>query len=193
MTFSPFYSLSTTSCNYCTSFSCSNSKTKYWVAKVLSKVFLILSLSPPGLEINFRGFSFSCGSHCIQIFRYQTTLMEKRDIFNSWHCKIPPYISRHLSSKSFVEDSVSQLLHILSPPTLRPVIAYVCHGHSLSFLHFHSFSYLLYVVILQLIDTWKIVLENSRKNEKGSYLPVSFIFLAACLSEVSCNFHLISS
>ncbi|XP_044484210.1 chromosome transmission fidelity protein 18 homolog isoform X2 [Mangifera indica] len=53
--------------------------------------------------------------------RYRTTLMEKRDIFNSWHCKIPPYISRHLTSKSFVEDSVSELLHILSPPTLRPV------------------------------------------------------------------------
>lgn len=54
---STFYSLSTTSCNYCTSISCSNSKTKYWVAKVLSKVFLILSLSSPGQEVNFRGFS----------------------------------------------------------------------------------------------------------------------------------------
>ncbi|KAJ4722941.1 chromosome transmission fidelity protein 18-like [Melia azedarach] len=53
--------------------------------------------------------------------RYRTTLMEKVDILKSWHCKIPPYISRHMSKKSFVEDSVSPLLHILSPPTLRPV------------------------------------------------------------------------
>ncbi|WJZ89353.1 hypothetical protein VitviT2T_008576 [Vitis vinifera] len=53
--------------------------------------------------------------------RYRTTFMEKRDILRSWHNKIAPYISRHLSIKSFVEDSVSPLLHILSPPTLRPV------------------------------------------------------------------------
>ncbi|KAK9288096.1 hypothetical protein L1049_016543 [Liquidambar formosana] len=53
--------------------------------------------------------------------RYRTTLMEKMDILRSWHYKILPCISRHLSTKSFVEDSVSPLLHILSPPTLRPV------------------------------------------------------------------------
>ncbi|KAA8548452.1 hypothetical protein F0562_000136 [Nyssa sinensis] len=53
--------------------------------------------------------------------RYRTMVMEKTDILRSWHNKISPYISRHLSTKSFVEDSVSPLLHILSPPTLRPV------------------------------------------------------------------------
>ncbi|XP_024047055.1 chromosome transmission fidelity protein 18 homolog isoform X2 [Citrus clementina] len=53
--------------------------------------------------------------------RYRNAFMEKMDIFKSWHSKIPPYISRHLSTKSFVEDSISPLLHILSPPTLRPV------------------------------------------------------------------------
>uniref|UniRef100_F6HT06 Uncharacterized protein n=1 Tax=Vitis vinifera TaxID=29760 RepID=F6HT06_VITVI len=53
--------------------------------------------------------------------RYRMTFMEKRDILRSWHNKIAPYISRHLSIKSFVEDSVSPLLHILSPPTLRSV------------------------------------------------------------------------
>uniref|UniRef100_F6HCZ5 Chromosome transmission fidelity protein 18 homolog n=1 Tax=Vitis vinifera TaxID=29760 RepID=F6HCZ5_VITVI len=53
--------------------------------------------------------------------RYRTTFMEKRDILRSWHNKIAPYISRHLSIKSFVEALVSPLLHILSPPTLRPV------------------------------------------------------------------------
>ncbi|KAH9650055.1 AAA domain-containing protein [Citrus sinensis] len=59
--------------------------------------------------------------------RYRNALMEKMDIFKSWHSKIPPYISRHLSTKSFVKDSISPLLHILSPPTLRPVAL-----HSLS-------------------------------------------------------------
>ncbi|KAK2971059.1 hypothetical protein RJ640_003251 [Escallonia rubra] len=52
--------------------------------------------------------------------RYRTVLMEKMDTLHSWHNKISPYISRHLSPKSFVEDSISLLLHILSPPTLRP-------------------------------------------------------------------------
>lgn len=54
--------------------------------------------------------------------RYRTMLMEKMDILRSWHNRISPHISRHLSTKSFVEDSISPLLHILSPPTLRPVI-----------------------------------------------------------------------
>ncbi|XP_059632203.1 uncharacterized protein LOC132274873 [Cornus florida] len=53
--------------------------------------------------------------------RCRAILMEKMDSLRSWHHKISPYISRHLSVKSFVEDSVSPLLHILSPPTLRPV------------------------------------------------------------------------
>ncbi|XXG39699.1 hypothetical protein AAC387_Pa01g0590 [Persea americana] len=53
--------------------------------------------------------------------RYRATLMEKKDILKLWHNKISPSISRHLSIESFVECSVSQLLHILSPPTLRPV------------------------------------------------------------------------
>ncbi|GAV66147.1 AAA domain-containing protein [Cephalotus follicularis] len=53
--------------------------------------------------------------------RYRTTMIEKMDVLRSWHNKILPYISRHLSTKSFVEDSISHLLHILSPATLRPV------------------------------------------------------------------------
>ncbi|KAK2643910.1 hypothetical protein Ddye_019105 [Dipteronia dyeriana] len=57
--------------------------------------------------------------------RYRTTLMGKMDIFKSWHFKIPPYISRHLSTKSFVEELISPLLHILSPPTLRPVALHI--------------------------------------------------------------------
>ncbi|KAE8076222.1 hypothetical protein FH972_014885 [Carpinus fangiana] len=53
--------------------------------------------------------------------RSRTMWLEKMETLRSWHYKIPPYISRHLSTKSFVEDLISPLLHILSPPTLRPV------------------------------------------------------------------------
>ncbi|KAM1111642.1 hypothetical protein ACFX2I_044629 [Malus domestica] len=53
--------------------------------------------------------------------RYRTVLMEKVETLRSWYNTIPPSISRHLSIKSLVEDSISLLLHILSPPTLRPV------------------------------------------------------------------------
>lgn len=118
--------------------------------------------------------------------------MEKRDIFNSWHCKIPPYISRHLTSKSFVEDSVSELLHILSPPTLRPVFLYTFHGHSLTVLHFHSFSYLLCDVMLQLIDTYKLYLKIVGKTK--NLLFTCLIYASSIMSvDLSCNFCLISS
>ncbi|KFK42813.1 hypothetical protein AALP_AA1G041900 [Arabis alpina] len=57
--------------------------------------------------------------------RCRTLLVEKQESLRSWHHKMPPYIGRHLSIKSFVEDSVSPLLHILSPPTLRPVASHL--------------------------------------------------------------------
>ncbi|GMH31224.1 hypothetical protein Nepgr_033067 [Nepenthes gracilis] len=53
--------------------------------------------------------------------RYRSLLMEKTEILRSWNAKIVPYISRHLSVKSFIEDTLSPLLYILSPATLRPV------------------------------------------------------------------------
>ncbi|XP_065862856.1 uncharacterized protein [Euphorbia lathyris] len=53
--------------------------------------------------------------------RYRSTLMDKMDILRSWQNKNPPNISRHLSIKSLVEDSISPLLHILSPTSLKPV------------------------------------------------------------------------
>lgn len=56
--FSLFYSLSATPCNYCPPSSFPNSKTKSWVAKVLSKVFLMLSLSPLWLNAKCVGFTF---------------------------------------------------------------------------------------------------------------------------------------
>ncbi|KAM6544710.1 hypothetical protein CsatB_025446 [Cannabis sativa] len=52
--------------------------------------------------------------------RCRTMVIEKRDTLSSWFHTIPPHISRHLSPTSFVEESVSLLLHILSPSTLRP-------------------------------------------------------------------------
>ncbi|ONI20126.1 hypothetical protein PRUPE_3G316000 [Prunus persica] len=57
--------------------------------------------------------------------RYRTMLMEKVESLRSWYSTVPPFISRHLSIKSFVEDSISFLLHILSPPTLRPVASHL--------------------------------------------------------------------
>ncbi|CAL1384459.1 unnamed protein product [Linum trigynum] len=53
--------------------------------------------------------------------RYRTMLTEKVELLRAWQRKIPPHISRHLSTKSFAEDSISSLLHILSPSTIRPV------------------------------------------------------------------------
>ncbi|KAJ0518376.1 putative AAA+ ATPase domain, ATPase, AAA-type, core [Helianthus annuus] len=53
--------------------------------------------------------------------RYRMSLIEKVEALHTWHNKISPCISRHISTKSFVADLVSPLLHILSPPTLRPV------------------------------------------------------------------------
>ncbi|KAM7259981.1 hypothetical protein ACFE04_015722 [Oxalis oulophora] len=62
--------------------------------------------------------------------RYRTMLIEKNEVFKSWHVKIRPCVSRHLSTKSFLEDSVSLLLHILSPTTLRPISISASYDHS---------------------------------------------------------------
>ncbi|KAH7672890.1 chromosome transmission fidelity protein 18 [Dioscorea alata] len=53
--------------------------------------------------------------------RCRALTVEKKDLLKSWHNKISPSISRHISIESFVEDVVSPFLHILSPQTLRPV------------------------------------------------------------------------
>ncbi|KAJ8447230.1 hypothetical protein Cgig2_030461 [Carnegiea gigantea] len=53
--------------------------------------------------------------------RYRTLVTEKMEVLRSWQTKIAPFISRHLSVNTFVEDTVSPLLHILSPADLRPV------------------------------------------------------------------------
>ncbi|XP_048129334.1 chromosome transmission fidelity protein 18 homolog isoform X3 [Rhodamnia argentea] len=53
--------------------------------------------------------------------RCRTMLIERADTLRDWCRRIPPHLLRHLSIKSVIEDSVSPLLHILSPPNLRPV------------------------------------------------------------------------
>ncbi|GAB2267253.1 hypothetical protein Dimus_002238 [Dionaea muscipula] len=53
--------------------------------------------------------------------RCRSKLTAKREILRSWSSRIAPYISRHLPLKSSIEDTLSLFLHILSPPSLRPV------------------------------------------------------------------------
>ncbi|TYK17396.1 chromosome transmission fidelity protein 18-like protein [Cucumis melo var. makuwa] len=52
--------------------------------------------------------------------RCRALVLEKMENLRSWHCRVPPLISRHINSKTFVEDLVSPLLHIISPRTLKP-------------------------------------------------------------------------
>ncbi|GAB2221775.1 hypothetical protein Drorol1_Dr00012963 [Drosera rotundifolia] len=53
--------------------------------------------------------------------RCRSKTTTNREVLRSWSSRISPYISRHLSFKSAIEDTLSFFLHILSPPTLRPV------------------------------------------------------------------------
>ncbi|XP_062210694.1 uncharacterized protein LOC133912120 [Phragmites australis] len=53
--------------------------------------------------------------------RSRTLLLEKKDMLKTWQNQMSPFVSRHLSVESFVEDIASPFLHILSPLSLRPV------------------------------------------------------------------------
>ncbi|GLJ40597.1 hypothetical protein SUGI_0838040 [Cryptomeria japonica] len=53
--------------------------------------------------------------------RCRTILSEKKDLLKSWLNSISPTISRFLSLNSIVEDVITSLLYILSPPSLKPV------------------------------------------------------------------------
>ncbi|NP_001339270.1 uncharacterized protein [Zea mays] len=53
--------------------------------------------------------------------RSRALLLEKKDMLKTWQNQMSPFVSRHLSVESFVEDTASPLLHILSPLSLRPV------------------------------------------------------------------------
>ncbi|KAI3915604.1 hypothetical protein MKX01_015429, partial [Papaver californicum] len=80
----------------------------YQPSSAISIVRLIAQIQKPNIE----------WSNSSQRYRL---LIEKKDLLKCWCNKIPPLISRHLSTESFVEDAVSLLLYILSPPTIRPV------------------------------------------------------------------------
>ncbi|PSS24093.1 Chromosome transmission fidelity protein [Actinidia chinensis var. chinensis] len=104
--------------------------------------------------------------------RCRTTLMEKKDILQSWHNKISPHISRHLSTNSFVEDSISPLLHILSPPTLRPVAV-------------HLLSEKEKIDMTQLVNTmvsYSITYKNLKSNPLSSTLRNAAVLDASILS-----------
>ncbi|XP_022722750.1 chromosome transmission fidelity protein 18 homolog [Durio zibethinus] len=104
--------------------------------------------------------------------RYRTMLMEKADILRSWHQKIPPYISRHLSTKSCIEDLISPLLHILSPPNLRPVAL-----HLLSETEKNSLAQLVNVMV-----SYSITYKNMKSDSLSSNLGHKEVLDASVLS-----------
>ncbi|XP_017975749.1 PREDICTED: chromosome transmission fidelity protein 18 homolog isoform X2 [Theobroma cacao] len=104
--------------------------------------------------------------------RYRTMLMEKTDILRSWHQKIPPYISRHLSTKSCIEDLISPLLHILSPPKLRPVAL-----HLLSETEKNDLAQLVNVMV-----SYSIIYKNVKSDSLSTNLGQEAIVDASALS-----------
>lgn len=110
-------SLSTSSSDIYESADCSSWKAKHWMAKDISQAF-----TP-----NSKCSSLHYGLWILNFFKHsrcRAQLVEKKELLKIWLTMISPSISRHLSIMSFVEDIVSPLLHILSPPSLRPVSAY---------------------------------------------------------------------
>lgn len=104
-------------------------------------------------------------------YRYRTMLMEKQDSLRSWYNTISPSISRHLSIKSFVEDSSSLLLHILSPSTIRLVAL-----HLLSEKEKNDLA--------QLVSTM-VSYSITHRSIKSDPLPSSLGHQAADVSELS--------
>ncbi|CAI9117844.1 OLC1v1019329C1 [Oldenlandia corymbosa var. corymbosa] len=91
--------------------------------------------------------------------RYRTSALEKLDVLRCWQNRISPHISRHLSPKYFTEELISPLLHILSPPTLKPVAM-----HLLSEKDKREFANLVELMVSYAV---------SYKNLKPSSLPGS--------------------
>ncbi|KAG0496766.1 hypothetical protein HPP92_001457 [Vanilla planifolia] len=84
--------------------------------------------------------------------RCRNLFMEKMELFKLWQSRIPPNMSRHLSTEYFSEDFVSHFLHILAPLTLRPV-------------SLHLFSEREKDDLAQLVDTmvtYSLTYKNSR-------------------------------
>ncbi|XWS35110.1 hypothetical protein CRYUN_Cryun21dG0098100 [Craigia yunnanensis] len=104
--------------------------------------------------------------------RYRTMLMEKTDIIRSWHQKIPPYISRYFSTKSCIEDLISPLLHILSPPNLRPVAL-----HLLSETEKNNLAQLVNVMV-----SYSITYKNMKSDSLSGNLGHEAVLDASALS-----------
>ncbi|XP_028551826.1 chromosome transmission fidelity protein 18 homolog isoform X3 [Dendrobium catenatum] len=94
------------------------------------------------------------------IQRYRAMSLERKDLLKNWQSKISPIISRHLSTEYFAEDFVSHFLHILVPPTLRPIAL-------------HLFSEREKDDLAQLVDTmvsYSITYKNSKAEPlKGAH------------------------
>ncbi|XP_073276640.1 uncharacterized protein [Primulina huaijiensis] len=110
--------------------------------------------------------------------RHRTISAERVDIFYTWNNRISPYISRHLSMKSFTEDSVSPMLHILSPPTLRPVAL-----HLLSEKERSDLGQLVNVMVSYFITYKNIKSDRSGTSRHEDALEASELFFDPPLSK----------
>ncbi|KAI0525293.1 hypothetical protein KFK09_004686 [Dendrobium nobile] len=94
------------------------------------------------------------------IQRYRAMSLERKDLLKNWQSKMSPIISRHLSTEYFAEEFVSHFLHILVPPTLRPIAL-------------HLFSEREKDDLAQLVDTmvsYSITYKNSKAEPlKGAH------------------------
>ncbi|KAG8372753.1 hypothetical protein BUALT_Bualt12G0099600 [Buddleja alternifolia] len=124
--------------------------------------------------------------------RHRTVLAERMDMFHAWHNRISPYISRHLSTKSFVEDSISPMLHILSPPTLRPVALHLLSNSEKSYL-----GQLVNIMVSYAITYKNIKFDRSGISRHEDALDASTLSLDPPISEFihlkgynSCHFDL---
>ncbi|XP_054805256.1 uncharacterized protein LOC129308225 isoform X1 [Prosopis cineraria] len=104
--------------------------------------------------------------------RYRAMMAEKMDILNTWHYKIPPYIARHLSASSFVEDLISPLLHILSPPTIKPVASQLLSDKEKNDLAQLVSTMVSYSVTYKNMKS--DMLPNSLRHEVADHLTLSF-------------------
>ncbi|MED6218397.1 hypothetical protein PIB30_026360 [Stylosanthes scabra] len=105
--------------------------------------------------------------------RYRTMMSEKIDILNTWHYKVPPHIARHLSASCIVEDIISPLLHILSPPTIRPVAL-----HLLSEKEKNDFAQLVSTMVSYSITyktTKSEILPNHLRHEVADDVALSLV------------------
>ncbi|EPS61760.1 hypothetical protein M569_13034, partial [Genlisea aurea] len=75
---------------------------------------MYLQVYQPPIALMIRGLIARPDKNDIQwpksFQRYRTALAGRMDSLKTWHITIPPYVGRHLSTKSFIENTVSLLL-----------------------------------------------------------------------------------